>query len=75
MFSWTKKGEHTINFLEKNFKTLKNTKFISYFQITKINITEDEETALRFLLNDIRENDEYDDQDIVKYSLKRGIPF
>lgn len=70
-----KKGEHTINFLEKNFKTLKNTKFISYFQITKIDITEDEETALRFLLNDIRENDEYDDQDIVKYSLKRGIPF
>ena len=68
-------GEHTINFLEKSFKTLRNTKFISYFKITKIDITEEEEKALCFLLNDIRENDEYDEYDIVKKSLKRGLPF
>lgn len=69
------KDEHTINFLEENFTSLHKTKFLSYFKVTKIDITEDEQRALSFLLNDIRDTDKYDDYDIVKKSLKRGLPF
>lgn len=69
------KKSHTIETLQKSFKTLRETQFISYFKITNFNITEDEKKALSFLLNDIRETEEYDDYDIVKNSLKRGMPF
>lgn len=69
------KDNHTINLLEETFTSLRGTKFLSYFKITKIDITEDEQRALSFLLNDIRNTDEYDEYDIVKKSLKRGLPF
>lgn len=69
------KDEHTIMFLEKYFTSLRETKFLSYFKITKLDITKDKQKALSFLLNDIRDNDEYDKYDIVKNSLKRGMPF
>ena len=69
------KDNHTINLLEETFTSLRETKFLSYFKITKTDITEDEQRALSFLLNDIRNTDKYDEYDIVKKSLKRGLPF
>lgn len=69
------KDNHTINLLEESFTSLRGTKFLSYFKITKTDITGDEQRALSFLLNDIRNTDEYDEYDIVKKSLKRGLPF
>lgn len=74
-FVGQQKEQHTIQFLEESFKTLRRTKFISYFKITNFDITDEERKALSFLLRDIRETEEYDNEDIVKYSLKRGMPF
>ena len=73
------KEKHTIKFLDKNFTNLRETlgekNFISYFKVTDLCLTDEEKEALSFLLNDIRDTDSYDNEDIVKFSIKRGLPF
>ena len=65
------KNEHTADLLEKNFDKLHDD-FFSVIRFKKDEIDEDTKEALRFLLNDISNTNKYDNNEIVKKSLKRS---
>lgn len=65
------KNEHTADLLEKNFDKLDDD-FFSVIRFKKDEIDEETKEALRFLLNDISNTNKYDNNDIVKKSLKRS---
>ncbi|WP_103582497.1 haloacid dehalogenase-like hydrolase [Campylobacter concisus] len=65
------KNEHTADLLEKNFDKLDDD-FFSVIRFKKDEIDEETKEALRFLLNDISNTNKYDNNEIVKKSLKRS---
>ncbi|WP_199907332.1 haloacid dehalogenase-like hydrolase [Campylobacter concisus] len=65
------KNEHTADLLEKNFDKLDDD-FFSVIRFKKDEIDEETKETLRFLLNDISNTNKYDNNDIVKKSLKRS---
>lgn len=67
-----KKGEHTECLLDPSFKQL-GEDFFSCVKIQNRDINDDEKRALRDILNDISEESQFDDEDIVRLSLKRSM--
>ena len=65
------KNEHTADLLEKSFDKLDDD-FFSVIRFKKDEIDEETKEALRFLLNDISNTNKYDNNEIVKKSLKRS---
>ena len=65
------KNEHTADLLEKNFDKLDDD-FFSVIRFKKDEIDEETKEALRFLLNDISNTNKYDNNEVVKKSLKRS---
>ena len=65
------KNEHTADLLEKNFDKLDDD-FFSVIRFKKDEIDEETKEALRFLLNDISNTNKYDNNEIIKKSLKRS---
>lgn len=64
-------NKHTSEKLEKEFNKL-NEEFISKITFKNNNLNEEQQKALKFLLNDISNTKEYDNLEIVKKSLKRN---